>query len=468
MFLPCFLVAPVEAQTPEPIKIGIFYPITSVSYGLYAPWMKQGFELGMIYATTEMGYNNENKTEAGRPYELYFYDTQGDPTAAPSLVTNAIETDEIDILVGGANSAVAAAIAPLAEEYKKLYFMMPATDAALTGALFNPYLFRLARNSYQDANAGVTYAMDYLDHTKFGFLAVDYSFGRTGVEAMSAVIEDKGGVVNSIQYAPLGCTDFAPYLLNLIQANALFGIDYLLVVWAGAGWVEMYRDFEAYNISTYMEVAGTNFDIFSMTAVQYALTPPAHYVNSTGLCVYGYELPNNTVNDWMVAEHVTRNIRPDAGFGLTFRAPELFTASAFATAQFVVNVTNAVPDLNTNQMINHLESGLTIDCPKGPTYLRPDDHQGLAEMYVAKAVFDTRPTSETVGLVISQLVATLNRTECAPPIESVWNGEPYVPGGFATTPTGGEIDWTLIIAVSAGGLVVIIIAVFAITKYRKP
>ncbi|MFX1559874.1 MAG: ABC transporter substrate-binding protein, partial [Promethearchaeota archaeon] len=397
IFLPCFLFAPVEAQTPEPIKIGVFAPFTSPSYGLYAPWMKQGFELGMIYATTEMGYDNENKTEAGRPYELYYYDTQASTTVAPTLVTNAIEDDGIDILVGGANSAVAAVIAPLAEDNKKLYFIAPATDAALTGDLFNPYIFRLARNSYQDAYAGVIHAMDNLGYTKFGFLAVDYSFGRTGVEAMSAVIEDKGGVVNSIQYAPLGCSDFSPYLLNLQYADYLFGIDYLFVIWAGTGWTEMYRDFEANSMSDYMEIAGTNFDIFSMTATELSLTPPAHYVNSTGLCVYGYELPNNAVNDWMVQQHIDRNIRPDYPV-YNFRAPELFTASAFATAQFVVDVTNEIADLNTNLMINYLESGVTIDCPKGPTYLRPDDHQGLAEMYIAKAVNDTRPTSETYNL----------------------------------------------------------------------
>jgi branched-chain amino acid transport system substrate-binding protein len=479
VFFPCFISAPVTAQTPEPIKIGVFIPITNglVTYG---PWTKQGFELGMIYATTEMGYNNENKTSAGRPYEITYYDTQGSATLAPSLVTSAIEDDGIDIIVGGTSSAVAAAIAPVAESYKKLYFITPAADASLTASLFNPYVFRLARNSWHDAYAGVTYAMDTLNYTKFGFLAIDYSFGRSGVAAMTSVIEAKGGVVNSIQYAPLGTSDFGPYLTNLIYADALFGIDYLFIVWAGTGWSEMYRDFAGYHISDYMEVAGSNIDIESMTLLQLSLIPPATFINSTGLCLYGYELPNNPVNDWMVAEHITRNIQPDLPYySFTFRAPELFTASAFATAQFLVNVTNAIPDLNTNLMINHLESGLTINCPKGPTYLRPQDHQGLAEMYIAKAVNDTRPGSETHNLIIAQLVETLDRNTVAPPIASVWNGNPYVPGGFApttTTSTGTTtttttgvvtpVDWTLVI-VAGAGVAVVIIVIAAIVMLRK-
>jgi len=77
-----------------------------------------------------------------------------------------------------------------------------------------------------------------------------------------------------------------------------------------------------------------------------------------------------------VDQHVARNIYPDLPY-YSFRAPELFTASAFATAQFLVDVTNEIADLDTDLMINYLESGITINCPKGPTYLRPEDHKDL-------------------------------------------------------------------------------------------
>jgi len=478
MFLPCFIVAPVTAQTPEPIKIGIFAPFTTSSLAFYAPWTKQGFELGMLYATTQMGYNNENKTAAGRPYELHYYDTQGSATGIGVLVTNAIETDGIDILVGGTHSNLAAVIAQKAEEYKKLYFITPAADSSLTASNFNPYIFRIARNNWHDAYAGVTYAMDTLNYTKFAFLAADYSFGRSGVDSMSSIIEAKGGTVVSIQYASLFTTVWDSYMVNLINYDQfLGGIDYLFMIWAGS-FAPIYTALGTYNISSYMEVAGACIDIKTMSDIELALTAPNTYEGATGLCVYGYDLPNNAVNNWMVDQHVTRNIYPDLPF-YSFRAPELFTASAFATAQFLVNVTNAVPDLNINLMINHLEGGLTMACPKGATYLRPEDHQGLAEMYIATAVNDTRPGSETENLVIAQLVQTIDRNTCAPPIASVWNGEPYVPGGFAppttgtttTTTTGGggeaPFDWTLVLVASAGGLVVLIIAVFAITKYRK-
>lgn len=470
IFLPCLLVRPAIAQVPEPIKIGIFTPETAglTSYG---PWTKQGFELGMVYATTMMGYDNENMTEAGRPYELHYYDTKGSVVDAATKAVEAIETDGIDILVGATSSAVAAAIAPIAEDYEKLYFISPAAASSLTAEDFNPYIFRIARNNWHDAYAGVTYAMDenYLNYSRFAFLAADYSFGYSGVQSMQSVIEAKGGSVHSIQYASLWDTDFSQEIDALKAADAIWGIEYLFIIWAG-NFAYLYNDLATYNLAADMEIAGACIDILSMNTIEASLTPPATYINSTGLCLYGYELPDNAVNDWMVAQHVTRNVKPNGQYGLQYRVPELFTASGFATAQFLVDVTNAIPDLDTGLMINYLESGVTINTPKGPTYLRPDDHQGLAEMYIAKAVNDTRPGSETENLIIAELIEALDRNVVAPPIAS-----DYTPGGFAPTTTTGistttttepppPFDYLTIIVIGGLGVVIIALVVLLIRK----
>jgi branched-chain amino acid transport system substrate-binding protein len=442
VFIPCFFVQPAAAETPAqttPIKIGIFTPETA-GLTTYGPWTKQGFELGMIYATTEMGYDNENKTEAGRPYELHYYDTKGDVSHAATVATQAIETDGIDILVGATSSAVAAALAPIAEDYEKIFFITPAAASSITESGFNPYIFRIARNNWHDAYAGVTYAMDTLGYTKFAFLAADYSFGYDGVASMTSVIEDKGGVVLGSVYAGLFDTDFTADIDALKALDAANDIEYLFIIWA-LDFSYLYGDLASQNLAADMEIAGACIDILSMNAIEASLTPPATYIGSTGLCVYGYELPDNPVNDWMVAQHIARNVQSDYPY-YTFMVPELFTASAFATAQFLVDVTNEIANLDTDLMINYLESGITINCPKGPTYLRPEDHQGLAEMYIATAVNDTRSGSETENLVIAELVETLNYSTVAPPVASEWDGVPYVPGGFAPATSTGTSTGT--------------------------
>jgi branched-chain amino acid transport system substrate-binding protein len=452
LVMPAFFIPRAVAQD-DPIKIGLFTPITA-GLTAYGPWTRQGFELGMIYATTEMGYDSENMTSAGREYEIIHYDTKGDVVEAATIATQAIETDGIDILVGATSSAVAAAISPIAEDYEKVYFITPAAASSLTAEEFNPYIFRIARNNWHDAYAGVTYAMDYLNHTKFAFLAADYSFGYDGVASMTTVIEEKGGEVVTSVYANLFDTDFSQEIDELKTADGTDDIEYLFIIWA-LDFSYLYNDLTTYDLASDMEIAGACIDILSMNTIEASLTPPATYIGSTGLCLYGYDLPDNPVNDWMVAQHVARNIKPNGQYGLQYRVPELFTASAFATAQFLVSVTNAVADLNTASMISYLESGLTINCPKGPTYLRPEDHQGLAEMYIAEAWNDTRAGSETENLVIARLVETLDRNVVAPPIAS----------NYTPPPQPLLIDPLLLVA--AGGIAVVVIVVLVIFTRKK-
>ncbi len=404
---------PTEPTQADPIKIGIFLPQTAglVDYG---PWVRQGFELGLDYAT-----GGTNATTGNRSYELIYYDTLGNFATVAATVTDAIETDGIDIIVGGVSSAVAANIIPVAKQYEKLYFVGPAADSEITGSLFDKYTFRIGRNSYHDAKAGIYHSMEVVGAKDIAFLAMDYSFGYSGVGAMSQEVAKRGGKVVQIEYPPWGTTDFTPYLKRLRDTANSSNIDMLHIIWAGS-FTNLWADIVTLDIVDYMNVSGVAIDILAMNDLEAGLTGDATIVGSQGLCVYGYQLPDNPVNDWMVEQHVARNITPNEDF--TYRVPELFTASGFGTAQFLVNVTSTVPDLNIDYMIAHLE-GLNITTPKGPTYLRPTDHQGLAEMYIADIVNDTDPTSETYNLIIAKLNQTIPALDVAPPVTT--NYEPY-------------------------------------------
>ncbi|MFW9927837.1 MAG: substrate-binding domain-containing protein [Candidatus Thorarchaeota archaeon] len=416
-----FVVVGIVPASPKPaaetpIKIGLFYPQTG-SLAVYGPWTKDGFDLGMIYAT-----ENTNQTSDGRPYEIYYYDTATDPSTIASKVTSAIENDGIDIIVGGTYSAVAAAIEPIAKENQLLYFITPGAASSLTeDPSFNEYTFRLARNSWQDAKTGVKYAYDTVGARNYAFIAPGYSFGYSGVSTMSTEILNRGGVIVDTEYVPVGTTDLTPYMDHLLDVDSSVagGIDMLMIVWAG-DFSPLYRDMTAKNIGQYMNISSGIIDIWSMDYIESTLTPPATYVGTTGLAVYGYKLPNNPVNDWLVQAYKDRGITYASVAG-TYQAPDLFTPDAFATAQFIVNVTNSVTDLNVDNMICHLE-GLNISTPKGNEYLRPEDHQGLPEMYIATAINDTQVGSPTYNHIIGQLVETLNPNEVAPPIKTTYTG----------------------------------------------
>lgn len=434
ILLPSMAVVPVavtqsstQAST-TPIKIGIFAPYPSLSaLSLYGAMTIQGFQLGLIYST-----GGTNKTIDGRPYQLYYYDTKSDPTTATTVATNAIETDGIDILVGGTSSAVAAALQTVAAQYHKLYFITPGADASLTGSNFNQYSFRLARNSYQDAITGIDYAWDSTGARRFAIIAPGYSFGYSGAQAMQQEITNHGGVTVDTVYVPLGTTDFTPYMNRLItDNNTLGGIDMLMVIWAGSGFNYLYAGLADNHIANYMNISSGVIDIGSMDAIQASMTTGT-LLGQTGLAVYGYQLPNNSVNTWMVDQSVARKITPDSGYAgssaaiykMDFSkmyAPDLFTPDGFSTAEFLVNVTNNVPSLNVNSMICGLEN-MTLATPKGMERIRPQDHQGLPEMYVATIVKDNNTNSPSYGSLIGKLVETLSPEQVAPPIQTSYTG----------------------------------------------
>jgi hypothetical protein len=243
----------------------------------------------------------------------------------------------------------------------------------------------------------------------------------------------------------------------------------LHIIWAGS-FTELITDTFAQDIYSHMNVSGVAIDISSMHLLELALTPPATLIGSQGLCVYGYKLANNSVNDWMVQEHIDRNIYPNAIFGHTYRTPELFTACAFGSAQFIVNVTDTVADLNIDHMIAHLE-GLNITTPKGSTYLRPTDHQGLAEMYIADIVNDSDPTSETYTYIIAELNQSIPAIACAPPVTTDY--VPYPETMISEIISGTTIFTTIvstsvsILRTSGFGLVVVLTGTSALIAYKK-
>ena len=128
------------------IKVGVLASLTGAleSYGKQT---QRGFELGLEYAT------NGTMEVEGKKIEVVWEDTETKPEVAVQKATKLLEDDAVDFLVGSSSSGDTLAVLPLAEEYEKIMIVEPAVADSITGSEFNPYIFRTARNSSQDAYA---------------------------------------------------------------------------------------------------------------------------------------------------------------------------------------------------------------------------------------------------------------------------------------------------------------------------
>lgn len=372
-----------SGKDKSPIKIGV---LASLTGGLesYGKQTLRGFELGLDYAT------NGTMEVAGHKIEFITEDTETKPEVAVQKATKLLEEDEVDFLVGSSSSGDTLAVLPLAEEYEKIMIVEPAAADSITGSEYNPYIFRTARNSSQDAVAGA--AAIAKKGVKIATLAPDYSFGRDGVAAFKEAAVKLGAEIVHEEYADPAATDFTSNIQKVIDAKP----DYLFVVWAGAN--------SPWNQIADMKVQEKGIKISTGAPDIAALATMEPLVGMEGFTVYYHDLPKNDINKWLVDEHKKR---------FDGDVPDLFTPGGMSAAISIVEALKKTKgNTDSDKLIKTME-GMSFDTPKGKMTFRPDDHQALQTLYAIKL-----EKKEGVPYPVPVLIRELSPDETEPPIRN--------------------------------------------------
>ncbi|MCP1144323.1 substrate-binding domain-containing protein [Lysinibacillus endophyticus] len=363
------------------IKVGVLASLTGAleSYGKQT---QKGFELGLEYAT------DGTMEVAGKKIEVIWEDTETKPEVAVQKATKLLEDDGVDFLVGSSSSGDTLAVLPLAEEYEKIMIVEPAVADSITGSEFNPYIFRTARNSSQDAYAAAAAIAG--DGVKIATFAPDYSFGWDGVAAFKTAAEKLGAEIVVEEYADPAATDFTSNLQKIIEAKP----DYLFVVWAGAN--------SPWNQIADMKLQENGIKISTGAPDIVALQMMGPLVGMEGFSVYYHTLPQNPVNDWLVEEHKKRH---------NGEVPDLFTPGGFSAAIAIVEaLEKSGGDADGNTLIPLME-GMSFETPKGTMTFRKEDHQALQTMYSIRL-----EKVDGVDYPVPVLIRELSPEETEPPI----------------------------------------------------
>lgn len=370
-----------EQGEQEVVKIGVLASLTGAleSYGKQTT---QGFELGIEYAT------DGTWEVAGKKIEVIYEDTETLAEVAVEKATKLLEEDQVDFLVGSSSSADTIAVLPLAEEYERIMIVEPAAADSITGSEFNPYIFRTARNSSQDAIAAAQAIAG--EGVKIATFAPDYSFGWDGVAAFKAAAEKLGAEIILEEYADPQATDFTAHIQKIINAKP----DYLFVVWAGAN--------SPWNQLADMQVQEQGIKISTGAPDIPALSIMEPLVGMEGFTVYYHELPDNKINDWLVEEHKKR---------YDGEVPDLFTPGGMSAAIAIVEALKKTDgDTDAQKLIETME-GMSFETPKGTMTFRPEDHQALQTLYAIRL-----EKREGVPYPVPTLIRELSPEETEPPI----------------------------------------------------
>jgi branched-chain amino acid transport system substrate-binding protein len=348
--------APLLARADD-LKIAVIEDKTG-PLEAYAKQEITGLQLGIEYAT------HGTSTVAGRTLVLVEKDSQTKPDLGRSLLSEAYGDDGAEIAIGGTSSAVALAMLPVAQDEKKVFIVSGAVADSITGAKWNRYIFRVDRNSSQDA---ISNALSIgKPGVVIGTLGQDYAFGRDGVAAFKAAIAGTGAKLVAEEYAPPTTTDFTAPMQRLFDAlGHESGEKVIWVIWAGADPMAKLAALDPQRLGIHLATGGS-----ILPSLKGFKSVPA-LDGMTGATYYYYEIPKDPVNDWLVAEHQKR-------FGTP---PDFFTANGMAVGMALVTAldkTKGVTDADT--LIKAME-GMDFDSPKGKMQIRAADHQALQPMY---------------------------------------------------------------------------------------
>jgi branched-chain amino acid transport system substrate-binding protein len=369
LFVASVLCCTAALQAKE-ITIAHIYSKTGI-FEAYGRDSQRGLELGLQYAT---GGSMKIK---GVPLRVIESDDQGRPALGRTLLAAAYADEKADIAVGAISSGVTIAMAPIAEQYKKLLIVDSSVADSITGENWNRYIFRTARNSTQDA---ITNAL-VVDKagTSIATLAQDYAFGRDGIKAFKESI--KNAKIVDEEYLAPATTDFTAAALRLIDAlKDKPGKKVIFIYWAGAGTPLKITDahLERYGI----EIATGGNTLEALAA--YKALPGLE-----GSIYYYYGIPKNPINTWLVAEHKKRYGTP----------PDFFTVCGMAAGIAIVQALNKTGgDTDTEKLISAME-GMSFDTPKGKMKIRKEDHQTLQSLSHFKIKVDPAYTWAVPELV---------------------------------------------------------------------
>lgn len=342
------------AQADDSIRIAHIYGKTG-PLANYGKQSHDGLMLGLEYATE--GTFSVN----GRAIEVIEKDSRLDPMLGRSLLEEAYDDDDVLIAVGPLASSVAIPMLPVAREYRRILLVEPAVADTITGSRGNRYVFRTGRSATQEAVANAI-ALGQ-PGVAIATLAPDNDFGHDTLTAFRQALAGTGAEVVHQEFVAAGSDDFSAAAERLFAAlNAHSGDKVVFVNWAGAG--DPLAQLAAINPNPAAIRLAANGGFLSTLAGYKA------YEGLEGANYYYFEHPRNSVNDWLVEQHVAR-------FGTP---PDIFAAGGMTAGIAIVEALRRADSTDTDDLIETLE-GMHFNSPKGDMMIRASDHQTLQSMY---------------------------------------------------------------------------------------
>ena len=161
----------------------------------------------------KMAIEDFGGTVLGKKIIFLSADHQNKPDVGASKFREWVDKNELNMLLGGANTGVSLAMAKVANEKKTPFFAIGAGGSSLTNADCTPYTVHYAYDTTALAN-GTAKVITENGGKSWYFLTADYAFGTQLQNAATKVVTENGGKSIGSVRVPLSASDFSSFLLQ--------------------------------------------------------------------------------------------------------------------------------------------------------------------------------------------------------------------------------------------------------------
>ncbi len=344
-----------QSRAADSIKIGAPIALTG-ALGSVGQQMKRGCE-------TWAKLQNAKGGLLGRPIEMVFADTAGDPATCVRKAQEMVERDGVRILTAITLSSEALATVPKLEEWNTIFMSSDNGDGRLTAESFVPNFFRANISGPMGTRAVALYLRE-AKMQNFYAIGLDYAWGHNSIGVFeNEVKKAKKNFVGAI-YSPVGTKDYSTYIAKLRQSGA----DAVFIVMQGDDNNAFLSQSRQYRLPDKMQLLTEIVDLASIRAVGDAA------VGLIGSSRYSFTIDNPANKEFVAMWQKEYGNVPDTFEGEQWQACQVLAAGIEKAGS--IDAAKLRPALET----------VAIDSIKGHVAMRACDHQAVQSGFMVKVV----------------------------------------------------------------------------------
>jgi len=350
-----FLIHPLSSAA-KPIKVGIV-DCYSGPPTTYTNDVRDAFKLAVDKVNAKGGVLGQN-------IEFTTRDSKFKVDIGLSAAKELIMKENVDILMGTINSALALAISDLCKKEKLPFFATFSKSEKITGAKGHRYVFSMTENTALAGKAGAV-GLAKRPYVKYWIAGDDYEYGHAIADGVWNNLKKLKPEVTLLgqSWWKVGEPDFTPYITAILSAKP----DAVIIATGGAGCVPFLKAAQATGFNKRMPFYMHTATELS-TLKPLGLNAPEGVIGTSN---YHFFYPDTPENKSFVQEF--KDV-----YG---RVPKVGALYGYITANFIIKGYEKAGKIDAEKLIDAIE-GMTVDSPVGNLTLRAYDHQVMFPMYM--------------------------------------------------------------------------------------